>query len=154
MLKALGLSLLCVLASASLTVLGAVFLNSAWHTVPSTPAALFTVLGITLVVLSVLAWIWTIQILCNSRWCMKDYLGKEWLKDFETGAAMGMDAQHTPPEEPVHDCSVLCELCNRRMSPEDIRGMTVKREDGTEYLARNWCLSCIEKMGNHDGCDY
>jgi hypothetical protein len=151
MLKALGLSLLCVLASASLTVLGVVFLNSAWHTVPSAPAAIFTVLGFALVVLSVLAWIWTIQLLCNSRWCMKDYLAKQWLKgfesrqwlkDFETGAAMGMDAQHTPPDE---QSPFDVALHNTRTAAERDEAIEEYQEDVISNEAEGMCQTCGDR---------
>ena len=55
LIKSFCISLLCVFASALLTVLGAVFVNSAFHIVDAVPKTLFTVLGITFVVLGVLA---------------------------------------------------------------------------------------------------
>ena len=131
MLKALGLSLLCVLASASLTVLGVVFLNSAWHTVPSAPAAIFTVLGFALVVLSVLAWIWTIQLLCNSRWCMKDYLAKQWLKGFESRLWDDRD-----------DCP---HILHTRTAAERDEAIEEYQEDVISNEAEGMCQTCGDR---------
>lgn len=80
MIRSFWLSLLCVFASAFLTVIGATFMSAAAGIEePGFRIAFFTI-GFTFAIMSMLTWTWTGKILWDSRWAAADYLAKRWLK--------------------------------------------------------------------------